>query len=244
MKVAIFAINLDRSADRWQRLSDRATELGLPITRISAVDGTLTPEGDREDVDDAAFRTNAGRLMLAGEYGCYRSHINALQAFLKTDVDVALIIEDDIELTDDICDRTAAAFDAVPKADVIKLINHRVVGFRQVATSRLGDRIGRAIHGPLGSAACYGVTRRGAEMLIKHLKVMRHPWDAALERGWHHGAEVFVSSENITTINRTSTTIATRKLYRSVKLPKWRRVRTYLRRLRDDAHRLAYALAR
>lgn len=242
MSVAILAINLDRSTDRWEVLAKRATALGLPLTRVSAVDGKLTPEKKREAIDDAAFRRNTGRLMLAGEYGCYRSHIEALNAFLATDDDTALIIEDDVELSADLKDRVHAAFEAVPDAEVIKFFNHRVVGFRKTNTSRLGDEIGRAIHGPLGSSACYAVSRRGAALLIKHLTVMRYPWDAALERGWDHGALVYTTRKNVANIARGGTTIATRDIYRSVKFPKWKRLGTYVRRLRDDFVRLAYAL--
>jgi glycosyl transferase family 25 len=242
MNVATLAINLDRSTDRWEILADRASALGLSLTRVSAVDGKLTPEAEREAVDDAAFRRNTGRLMLAGEYGCYRSHIKALNAFLTTTNDIALIIEDDVELSADFKDRVQAAFDAVPDADVIKFFNHRVVGFRKTNTSSRGDEIGRAIHGPLGSSACYAVSRRGATLLIEHLTVMRYPWDAALERGWDHGGLVYTTRKNVANIARGGTTIATRDIYRSVKFPKWKRLGTYIRRLRDDFIRLAYAL--
>ncbi|MDH4414481.1 MAG: glycosyltransferase family 25 protein [Rhizobium sp.] len=242
MNVTIFAINLDRSTDRWQVLADRATELGLPLTRVSAVDGKLTPEAEREAVDDGAFRRHTGRLMLAGEYGCYRSHIKALHAFLETDADIALIIEDDVELNADLKVRVQAAFEAVPDADVMKFFNHRVVGFRKTGTSSRGDDIGRAIHGPLGSSACYAVSRRGATLLIEHLTIMRYPWDAALERGWDHGANVYTTRQDVARIARGGTTIATRDIYRSVKFPKWKRLGTYVRRLRDDFVRLFYAL--
>jgi len=242
MKLEIFAINLDRSTDRWETLSKTATALGLSLARVSAVDGKLTPEAEREAVDDAAFRRNTGRLMLAGEYGCYRSHIKALHAFLATNNDIALIIEDDVELGADLKDRAEAAFEAVPDADVIKFFNHRVVGFRRTSTSSRGDDIGRAIHGPLGSSACYAVSRRGAKLLIEHLTVMRYPWDAALERGWDHSGHVYTTRKNVATIARGGTTIATRDIYRSVKFPKWKRLGTYIRRFRDDFVRLTYAL--
>lgn len=242
MSIRIFAINLDRSADRWEKLSSRASELGLDITRVSAVDGKWTAEEAREATDDIAFRRNTGRLMLSGEYGCYRSHIRALETFIDTCGDVGLIIEDDVELKADLSDRVMAAFNALPDADVIKFFNHRVVGFKRSATSALGDKFGRAIHGPLGSSACYGVTRRGAKLLVSHLTVMRYPWDAALERGWDHGGNVYTSRHNVVTIAQGGTTIATRDLYRSVKFPSWKRLGTYLRRLRDDVVRLRYAL--
>lgn len=242
MDVKIFAINLDRSIDRWQKLSNEALFQGLNIHRVSAVDGRQVPEAQREAVDDIAFRRNNGRTMIAGEYGCYRSHIRALKTFLKCEGEVALIIEDDVNLQRDLCDRVASAFAAVPGADVIKVYNHRVVGFNRNATSSAGDDIGRAIHGPLGSSACYAVTRRGAALLLQHLTIMRYPWDAALERGWDYGGNVYTTRKNVVTMAKSGTTIASRDIYRSVKFPKWKRLGTYIRRLRDDVIRLSYAL--
>lgn len=241
MDVAAFAINLDRSPDRWRTLSDRAREFDLPLNRVSAVDGAGIPETEQEAVDRLAFHRNVGRLLLAGEYGCYRSHLKALHAFLDSSADIGLIIEDDVGLTQGLYARVEAAFHSAPKAHVIKFFNHRIVGFRHTVTSSFGDEIGRAIHGPLGSTACYAVSRFGAELLINHLAVMRYPWDVAVERGWDHGAQVYVLRKNIVTIARGETTIASRDIYRSVKFPKMKRLGTYARRLRDDVARISYA---
>jgi glycosyl transferase, family 25 len=241
MKLEIFAINLDRSTERWQVLARHAEQLALHLNRVSAVDGRQIAEGDRESVNDRAFRRNMGRTMLPGEYGCYRSHIKALQQFLASPAERAVIIEDDLQLGDNFFARVTAAFAAAPSADVIKFFSHRVVGFRRTAKTSFGDELGRALHGPLGSAACYGVTRRGAERLIGHLTTMRFPWDVALERAWDHGAAFYTSRGNIGTVAPGGSTIATREIYRSVKFPKWKRFGTYSLRLKDDIQRFAYA---
>jgi glycosyl transferase, family 25 len=241
MKLEIFAVNLDRSTDRWRSIASHAEQLGLAVNRVSAVDGRQIAEGDREAVDEKAFRRNMGRTMLPGEYGCYCSHIKALKEFLASPAELAVIIEDDLQLEHGFSARVIAAFAAVPNADVIKFFNHRVVGFRQTAKTSFGDELGRALHGPLGSAACYGVTRRGAERLIDRLATMRFPWDVALERAWDHGAAVYTSRRNIGSVARGGTTIATRDIYRSVKFPKWKRVGTYVLRLKEDILRFAYA---
>ena len=242
MTLEIFAINLDRSTDRWQLLVDRAKQLDLALNRVSAMDGRQIVEADREDIDDKAFQRNMGRTMLPGEYGCYRSHIKALRQFLTTDAELALIIEDDFQLVETSTARVTTAFAAVPDAEVIKFFNHRVVGFRRTARSSFGDELGRALHGPLGSAACYGVTRPGAERLITHLTTMCYPWDIALERAWHHGAAVYTCRHNVGAVTTGGTTIATRSIYRSVKFSKWKRLGTYALRLKDNILRFTYAL--
>lgn len=241
MGIRIYAINLDRSVERWSALSHRAEILRLSLVRVPGVDGTKTRPEDRIDCDTQVFERNNGRTILPGEYGCYRSHINALSAFLETSEYAGIVVEDDIELSADLLLRAGAAVDALPDADAIKLFNHRVVGFKRVAISKTGDEIGRAAHGPQGSAACYVVTRKGATRLIKVLKTMKYPWDVALERGWAHGTRIYTTRQNVVFLTEEDTTIATRSAYRASKFPWWRRLRTYGIRIVEAAWRIIYA---
>ncbi len=241
-QVIIYAINLDRSRERWEELSREAADLGLPIHRIAAVDGSLVDAGDRVDANEAAFMRNNGRHMIPGEYGCYRSHMKALSTFLEAGLPQAIIVEDDIRLSSDLPQRAAAALATVPGVDVVKLFNHRMVGFRSYATTAQGDRIGRAIHGPLGSTACYAVTRAGAAKLVERMKVMEYPFDIALERGWAIGAEVLTVDTDVVTSKRSTSTIANRSGYKERKFVWWKRLPTHWQRAKDYLQRILYAL--
>lgn len=242
MTIKIYAINLDRSVDRWNALSRQAQELNLDLIRVPGVDGTIIPPEERVDTDEYFFRRNNGRIFLPGEYGCYRSHLKALSIFLSTGDPLAIIVEDDIQLRSDLVAQADAAFQALPQADVIKLLNHRIVWFKRFATSSLGIDIGRAAHGPQGSTACYAVTRLGAEKLVKRLARMEYPWDIALERGWATGIEIYTTRLNMVSIVRHKTTIASRSAYRASKFPWWRRLRTYHVRMLESVRRIDYAL--
>ena len=50
------------------------------------------------------FWPEIGRYLVAGEIACYLSHVRALQTFLASDADHALILEDDVEIDADIAD--------------------------------------------------------------------------------------------------------------------------------------------
>ena len=110
MDVKIYAINLDRSRERWDSITRQATELDLDVVRVPGLDGSLVQAGDRIDCDDPAFRRKNGRTMLPGEYGCYRSHLQALRTFVDSGEPIGIIAEDDVELTRDLPARVAAAF--------------------------------------------------------------------------------------------------------------------------------------
>ncbi|MBD8553969.1 glycosyltransferase family 25 protein [Rhizobium sp. CFBP 8762] len=246
MRANIYIINLDRSEKRWQRVSTMAQQMGLPLTRIPAVDGACVPVEDRIDTDTASFLRLHGHVMMPGEYGCYRSHLNVMQAFLQTpkEVEIAIVMEDDAELRPDIIDRALAIHDALPQAGIVKLLNNRARGFRQKLKTTLGDRVGRCLHGPQGSAACYYVTRTGAASLLSAIATMKLPYDIALERGWETGVETFTVQHNVTTLGpyRRDTAIGNSSQYRKTKIPRLKRVTTHLFRARDYLCRIAYAL--
>lgn len=241
MYIKIYAINLDGSVDRWKALSQQATDLNIELVRVPGVDGAQISAGDRIDFNELAFRRNNGRTVLPGEYGCYRSHLKALSTFLNSDQPIGTIVEDDIELRPDLVEQVEAAFEALPKADVIKLFNHRTVWFKQHATSSLGTDIGRAAHGPQGSTACYAVTRVGAARLLPVLARMEYPWDVALERGWATGGEIYTTRRDLAAVKPQATTIASRRGYRASKFPWWRRLKTYCIRITESVRRIGYA---
>jgi len=242
MNIGIYAINLDRSAGRWSRLSKQAGQHNLELIRVTGVDGYQLAADERLECGERSFRRNNGRTILPGEYGCYRSHLKALSTFLSSNQPVGIIVEDDIEFGYDLPKRVEAAFDALPKAEVIKLCNHRIVWFKHYATSVLGDEIGRAAVGPQGSAACYAVTREGARKLIDGLECMAHPWDIALERGWATEVNIYTTRLDLVDLGQHRTTIANRSTYKGAKFPWWKRLATLQHRIVEGARRINYAL--
>lgn len=81
-----YLINLGRRPDRLANMDAALTALGLPYTRIEAADGS-------------ALTLPAGQTMPAAAYGCYLSHIEAYRAFLATDAQHCVIMEDDVALS-------------------------------------------------------------------------------------------------------------------------------------------------
>ena len=93
-----FAINLVRSRERWSVLVEKAKACSIELTRVEAVDGTLVDQKDWVEFDVEKFKHCNGRPPKPGEYGCYRSHVNAIEAFLKSGDLTGVILEDDAEI--------------------------------------------------------------------------------------------------------------------------------------------------
>lgn len=243
--IGAYVINLDSSSKRWAEVSSQATFAGMQIDRIPGVDGSAIPAAQRSGFNEKEFLRRNGRQMLPGEYGCYRAHMRALEAFLSSNFENAIIMEDDVELRQDFTLRAAAILKAVPSAEVVKLLNHRSKWCRTVAISEYGDSIGRCLHGPQGSAACYLVTREGARKLLESANNIEFPYDMTLERGWKTGVNIYTVRQNIVELSERSAVsqIANRAQYRAVKLRGVRKIGTHFLRLIEYARRIRYALS-
>jgi glycosyl transferase family 25 len=236
----VYVINLDRSPERLAAVEASAARHAIAFTRIAAVDGrTLTIAG-HPGVDVARFETVNGRSLVAGEVGCYLSHVKALEAFLADGREIGLICEDDVDFTSEtpaFMGRLAGASDW----DVVKLFNFRYRGF--VPHHRLSDEwtLGRCLHGPSGSSASYAVTRNGARRLIDNLLPMIVPYDVALERGWKGDHRFYTTSRPVIGLQpvETSTIVGQGGL---IKYPFYRRSGTLAFRASEYVRRMAFAM--
>ena len=243
-ELPVLLINIDRAAARRAEIERQARELNIPLQRIAGVDGSLVPQDQWEKVDLDLFRRRNGRPMMAGEYGCYQSHLRAFRHLLESDAPAALVIEDDVNLSTDLVQRARIILDAVPDDCVVKLVNHRTVSFRHRFTSKAGDRIGWSGFGPQGSSACYLVTRKAAERLLQGMARQSLPLDSALERSWDHGVEVYTVEKDLVDFGhlRDETLIASRADYRQLKLHGLKKVPTHLFRISEAVRRALHTI--
>lgn len=196
-RIPAFVINLDSDHELWQDLLKDATTHGIELHRVPAIDGRVLDRSEWTGVDIEAFQRFTGREILAGEYGCYRSHLKALQQFLADGRPFGVILEDDAAIDERTAGRVQAIVDTVKTFDLVKLANHRTRYLIRAVTTKAGDYVGRTIQGRQGSAAAYLVSRQGAQRLLTALETMAFPYDVALERFWDHGTRTLTTKENV-----------------------------------------------
>jgi GR25 family glycosyltransferase involved in LPS biosynthesis len=99
----VFGINLDRDGERWQQLAAQFGVSGPALRRIPGVPGRYLP--------DSTVRRFGKRVspQLKGTLGCFLGHVAAWEAFLATDRQAALIVEDDATFRYEL-PQSAAAF--------------------------------------------------------------------------------------------------------------------------------------
>ncbi len=182
----IFAINLERCADRRMTLEKRLNELGLQPTFLCAVDGkTLSRQN---------LALGPGAMSMSdSEIACYLSHIQAWQAVVDCAAPAALILEDDVEISPQLpsalprLQALSPHFDALRLASIMP-VRGQVLGHLLPEIACVLPR--KNISGTMG----YCLSAKGAQRLLATYAppkaLINMPIDDALDRYWQHNLVV------------------------------------------------------
>ncbi|MBL4598440.1 MAG: glycosyltransferase family 25 protein [Rhizobiaceae bacterium] len=237
----IFVINLKSAISRWDSCTASANENGIKLTRIDALRAS-EPRDSWINVSQFWFSIFHGRRILPGEYGCYQSHLMALDKIISSDLSLALICEDDVLFSSELIQNIEEIFELQPDLDVLKLVNHRCHGFRGVARTSTNREVGYTLFGPLGSAAAYAVSAEGAKQVRKSLEVMTLPYDNALERGWANGYNIQCVKNNWLSFSSETQDSQIATNYKASKYAFYLRISALFFRVKEVFSRLFYAL--
>lgn len=244
MRIDFFVINLDRSPERLADIRADMAAAGIEVIRIPGVDGKAIPEAERSLLDTPRFLRRHGKRPAAGEYGCYLSHLRAIEAIAAGPAEAGVVFEDDVRPRPEM---TAVLADLASRDDwdVVRFAHHRRPSRRRLRALVEGRAMSAAYHGPTGSAAAYIVRRSAASRLAEALKPMSLPFDVALERGWDTKVRTFDIWDDLVTFSPRSKTsqIEVGGRYGARKLKPWRRLPTLLFRTGELIRRIAYVLA-
>lgn len=104
-KILFYVINLDGSNERLANVIKSLSEQGIDFTRIPAFDGRKKEPASFDEYDEKKALAYMGRTLTGGELGCYFSHINCVKEFLNTDADYVVVLEDDMQPSDNLADK-------------------------------------------------------------------------------------------------------------------------------------------
>jgi glycosyl transferase family 25 len=238
-------INLDRAPERLARISAQLQALGLPYTRLPAVDARALKPEQRAALDEAAYRRKHGMTPVLGELGCYLSHVEAMRLFLATDAACALILEDDVLLSNSLPAVLQALMAHPGRWDMVKLSAVHSGTPQRVLKLSPGHDLAVMLSRCTGSSA-YLINRSAAQAYLREpqgLLPMCLPYDHVFDQGWHFGLKVRLVTPTPCGHDSeiASTIVAPPGVSRKFK---WtQRLPTYAYRLGNEARRLAYGLA-
>lgn len=236
-----WVINLDRDAERLQRIAQQLGPTGLNWTRQSAVYGRdLVPEEQARLLDRDAYRRKHGMEPALGELGCYLSHVAVMRALLASPHRAALVLEDDVLLTPALLPVLRGLMAHPERWDMVKLSQVHSGTPQPVLEVAPGHRLAVMLSRCTGSSA-YLMNRRAAQAYLAGLLPMTLPYDHVFDQGWTFGLKVrLVTPTPCIHDEQIATTIATGGASR--KFARWRRLPAHLYRLGNELRRVRYGL--
>lgn len=97
--VKTFVINLERDVARREHMVAQMAALAMPFEWIRAIHGASLPAAVRaEHYDEARAKWRRGRALTPSEIGCALSHIKAYRTMVVRGIELALILEDDVDI--------------------------------------------------------------------------------------------------------------------------------------------------
>jgi glycosyl transferase family 25 len=240
-RLRTWVINLDRAPERLARISAQLAALGLPFTRLAAVDARTLTAQQRAQLDDSSYCRKHGMLPVLGELGCYLSHVDAMRLFLASPAPFALLLEDDVLLGSGLPAVLRGLMAHAERWDMVKLSAvHRGTPVPLVEVAP-GHRLAVMLSRCTGSSA-YLLNRRAAQAYVEQLLPMSLPYDHVFDQGWTFDLKVrLVSPPPCGHDDQIASTIVAapgvaRKFHWSRRLP------AYAWRLRNESRRLLYGL--
>ncbi len=178
-----YIINLDRVPERWAHMSKAFVEQGIPICRVSAIDGNqLTLPC--ANFDEKKFRWCHGRGINIYEVACYLSHLKAMQLFLESNDEIAMICEDDLFLKTESKEVLEKALAFSSLWNILRLTGLSEGNAYRI--QELSPSYFLTLHlGRLKGAGAYLIDRKAASILVQELLPMWLPWDHAIDREWN-----------------------------------------------------------
>jgi glycosyl transferase family 25 len=180
-----YIINLDTAKDRWSSVERAFVGTNFELCRIPGVNGN-TLKFPIKDYSECRYRWFHGRPTNPRHVGCYLSHVKAMEAFLATNDEHALIGEDDLVLRPDIEAVLEAALRYSKHWNIVRLTGlsrgHpcRVAGL-------CGDYSLNVNFSRIKGTGAYMLDRLAARACVAGLLPMFLPIDHAMDREWFYG---------------------------------------------------------
>lgn len=180
-KITTYIINMDGATDRMNHMKSELEKLNIKYIRQPGVVGANL-HYPHPDFSNWSYKYLHGRLWAPRELGCYLSHIECLKNFISSDADYALILEDDVSISEKFNQVIESALDFSSEWNLLRLstVNHG----KWWPVKNLGEFSMCVCLNREKGAGAYMVDRKAAGKMVKKLLPMRLAWDIAFDLEW------------------------------------------------------------
>lgn len=187
-----YIINLERSVDRREHIIREAERCGLDYTIVKAIDGGTVPEQEILEYADTEIVSRHRSWLSNRALATALSHRNVFEKIIADEVEVALVLEDDVKLSESFTKIATEVANTLSEAEIALLHS---VSFEPLRLSTINAMKISEHHklmypmflNGVGSAAAYLITRQGAKNLFEKLIPLGtapDSWNDFVEKGW------------------------------------------------------------
>lgn len=186
-RIETFVVHLSRAKGRREQVEKLLVESPFPARVLDAVDGSkISIEQRAAEISETRLFEPAYPFALnAGEYGCFQSHRVAWKTIVDEGLDAALILEDDVELTNDFGAAVALAVEQISAFGYVQF-QVRTVDESNVLGQSGKTAIVQPRVTPLRTSAQL-VSRAAAQSLLEMTTQIDRPVDTFLQSHWYTG---------------------------------------------------------
>lgn len=180
-----YVINLAHATERWKLIKKQLIAHQIEHSRIEGVYGShlIQPIAD---YNERKYQILHGKTTNKGEVGCYFSHIKTLRAFLGSNANHALVLEDDVQLPDNILNLIEQALHFSKYWNLLRLTAFTPGEHLSFADLADGFQLSYNLK-VLKNTGAYVIDRHAAQCVLQKMLPMCLPYDVALDREWHYG---------------------------------------------------------
>ena len=204
MTLPVCYINLASDVLRRVRMETELQRIELKGQRMEAVRWTSLPEPEQRELYSPDLNHRQFHLlMVAGEKGCYASHIKAWRMLLESQHQALVVLEDDVRFDD----RLPSVLDAISDLDLpwdmIKLIGRDREKVRSRRELIKGIDLVEYARVPSLTAG-YVISRAGAQKLLASRVPFGRPIDVDLRFWWENDLLVLGVTPSMLILDETS----------------------------------------
>lgn len=201
IEVPVFVVNLERNQERRRFAVQHLANLGIEARVFPATDGKQLNRSELEQkgiYNDKLAHEKFSRSLSSAEIGCMLSHLRLYQYLRDQGIGMALILEDDAVLDNEIVVRLPKLIHGLPSDwDVVQLI-YECRDYERVSPGVVRFLSERCM--PVASGG-YLVRASGIEKLLKEAYPLRYPADSYIGRSPRWGVNVYGAAPKLVTIN-------------------------------------------
>ena len=190
----VFVINLEKSADRRAAMAKVLNPLHISYTFFNAVNGHALDIDSLPVYDKPRRRLYFGRDLSNGEIGCLLSHRAIYQHMVDTNIDRAIVLEDDVSIEPNFPQLVREILQSPVQWDLIRFLAYdkvQKIG-RDIFTLPTKPHTLARIPTTSGGAYGYMLTQHAARELLRHMQKTELPVDILHSYVWRTGLETFI----------------------------------------------------